>query len=149
MKRLHQIFGWTIFVLFLLTGQYMARYHNHLKGMPDGLRMLYRSRHIYILFSALLNLGLGLYLTQRTQRWRRALQLAGSGLIVAATLVLIPAFFYEPNVGPDKTLFSYFGIITLAVGVLLHFIAGFRQQEQDLDGFDVQMPMPNRLKGTQ
>ena len=74
MRRFHQIFGWTIFLVFLLTGQYMSIYHNHLVGTPDGVRMLYRSRHIYILLAALLNIALGLYFSYAAERWRRVLQ---------------------------------------------------------------------------
>ena len=129
MRRFHQIFGWTIFIVFLLTGQYMSIYHNHLAGTPDGVRMLYRSRHIYILLAALLNIGLGIYFSYAAQRWRRGLQLAGSAVIVITTLSLIPAFFYEPGVGPDQTRLSYFGIIGMAVGLLLHFLGRPKSDE--------------------
>jgi hypothetical protein len=127
MRRFHQIFGWTIFIVFLLTGQYLRHYQNHLVGTPDGVRMLYRSRHIYILLAALLNIGLGIYFNYAVQRWRRRLQFAGSVMIVITTLSLIPAFFYEPALGPTKTFFSYFGIIGIAVGLLLHFLGGPEQ----------------------
>ena len=122
MRRFHQIFGWTIFVVFLLTGQYMARFHNHLAGTSDGVRMLYRSRHIYILLAGLLNISLGLYFSYARQRWRRGFQIMGSLVIIATTLVLLPAFFYEPLRSPDQTRLSYFGIIGMALGMLLHFL---------------------------
>lgn len=132
MRRFHQFFGWTIFLVFLLTGQYMSIYHNHLAGTPDGVRMLYRSRHIYILLAALLNIGLGIYFSYAAQRWRRGLQLGGSTVIVITTLSLIPAFFYEPGLGPAKTYFSFFGIIGIAVGLLLHLIGGPRQTNEEV-----------------
>lgn len=88
--------------------------------------MLYRSRHIYILLAALLNIGLGIYFSYSAQRWRRGFQIAGSTVIVVTTLVLIPAFFYEPGLGPTRTIFSRFGIIGIAFGLLLHFIGGPR-----------------------
>ena len=53
MKRFHLIFGLTVLVVFLLTGQYMDRFHYHLMYMADGPRMLYRTRHIFILMSGL------------------------------------------------------------------------------------------------
>ena len=59
MKRLHLIIGLTVVVIFLLTGQYMEYVHNRL--LLDGTRMLYRSRHIYLLLAGLLNLILGIY----------------------------------------------------------------------------------------
>ena len=122
MRRFHQIFGWTIFIIFLLTGQYLRIYQHRLAGVPDGVRMLYRSRHIYILLAALLNIGLGIYFSYAAERWRRVLQVAGSAVIVVTTLLLIPAFFLDPGLGPDKTVLSYFGIIGMAFGMLLHFI---------------------------
>jgi hypothetical protein len=131
MRRFHQIFGWTMFLVFLLTGQYMSIYHNHLAGTPDGVRMLYRSRHIYISLAALLNVGLGIYFRYAAQRWRRGLQMAGSVVIVVTTLSLIPAFFYEPGLGPGRTFFSFFGIIGVALGLLLHFIGGPGQTYED------------------
>ena len=69
MKRFHLIIGLTVIVIFLLTGQYMEYVHNRL--LPDGTRMLYRSRHIYLLLAGLLNLAIGIYLTAR-QGWRRS-----------------------------------------------------------------------------
>src|SRR5687768_12391459 len=63
MKRFHLIFGGVVILIFILTGQYMDKFLQHLVGMPDGPRMLYRTRHIYILLSGLLNLGIGTYFT--------------------------------------------------------------------------------------
>lgn len=80
MKRFHIVFGLIIVVVFLLTGQYMEYVENRL--LPDGTRMLNRSRHIYILLVGLVNLGIGTYFTPRSRGWRRTLQIAGSVLIV-------------------------------------------------------------------
>ena len=63
---------------------------------------------------------------------RRTLQFAGSVVIVLTTLLLIPAFFYEPAAGPDKTVLSYFGIIGMAVGMLLHFLGAPRSSRVDV-----------------
>jgi hypothetical protein len=40
MKRFHLIFGLILLVVFLLTGQYMDRFHEHLQYMPDGPRII-------------------------------------------------------------------------------------------------------------
>ena len=130
MRRFHLVYGWVLFAVFLLTGQYMHKYLYHLLYLPDGTRMLYRSRHIYILLASLLNLSIGLYLTYAGQRWRRGVQLAGSTLIVSAPVLLVIAFFREASLGPDKTTFSYFGIIAIALGMLLHFIGGVTSARQ-------------------
>ena len=90
-KRLHLTFGVLIVIVFLLTGQYMDKYLNHMAGAPDGLRMLYRTRHIFILLAGLLNLGIAAYVTLHPQLWRRILQFAGSGLIIIASSLFIVA----------------------------------------------------------
>jgi len=41
MKRFHLIFGLIVLVVFLLTGQYMDRFHEHLRYTPDGPGMLF------------------------------------------------------------------------------------------------------------
>ena len=123
MKRFHIIFGLLVFVVFLLTGQYMDRYHQHLMYMPDGPRMLYRSRHIFILMSGLLHVGIGSYFKYRLQPWRRVLQIIGSMLITIATVVFTIAFFYEPRLSGLQNSLSLSATITIAVGVLLHLIS--------------------------
>ncbi len=126
MKAFHLIFGITIVIVFILTGQYMDRYLNHLAGMPDPQRMFYRSRHIYILLAGLVNLGIGAYFTYRTERWRRALQLVGSFLIVAATVMLVLAFIYEPPQTDFEGPFSGRAMYAILDGMLLHVISGLR-----------------------
>ena len=71
MKRFHLIFGGLVILIFILTGQYMDKFLQHLEGMADGPRMMYRTRHIYILLSGLLNLAVGAYFSYRATRWRR------------------------------------------------------------------------------
>ena len=65
------MFGAVLAVAFLLTGQYMDKVHGHLADMPDGPRMIYRTRHIFVMFMALLNLGMGTYVRPRQEigRW--------------------------------------------------------------------------------
>ena len=109
---------------FLLTGQYMDKYFNHLVGMPDGPRLLYRTRHIFILLAGLLNLGIGAYFTYHSETWRRVLQLIGSILIVGASVLYLIAFFYEPNLANLHTPLSHWGTYGVATGVLLHVISG-------------------------
>lgn len=124
MRLFHLIFGALLFVVFVLTGQYMDIYHNHLEGVADGPRMLWRSRHIYILLAAMLNLGLGAYLTPRARPWRRLLQLAGSGLIVAASALLVAAFFYEPGMTGFHTPYSRQALYLILWGTFMHVFSG-------------------------
>ena len=124
MKKTHLIFGAFVLLAFLLTGQYMDRSFNHLVGMADGPRLLYRTRHIFILMAGLLNLGIGAYFTKRSETWRRVMQLIGSLLIIAASFLFLIAFFYEPNLTNLHTPLSHWGTYIIATGVLLHVISG-------------------------
>ena len=128
MKKLHLIFGALALVAFLLTGQYMSRYYNHMVGVSDGVRLLYRTRHIFILLAALLNLGIGIYFSRRQQRWRRVLQAVGSGLIVIGSLLFVAGFFYEPGLENLYTPLSHWGTYTVVAGTFLHLFSGARQK---------------------
>ena len=132
MKRLHLIIGITVVVIFLLTGQYMEYVHN--RQLPDGIRMLYRSRHIYLLLTGLINLAIGIYFNQWRPGWRRKLQTVGSLLIVLAPAPLLAGFFTEPNKGPEQTMLAPVGIFAVSLGALLHLISSLRQNDHTESG---------------
>jgi hypothetical protein len=125
MKRFHLIFGFAIVIVFLLTGQYMEYVQNH--ALPDGPRLLYRSRHIYLLLTGLINLGIGSYFVSRPRGWRRTLQLVGSTLLVIAPILLLVGFFREPWRGPNQTMLAPLGIYATTLGVVFHVIGSMRQ----------------------
>jgi hypothetical protein len=127
MKRFHLIFGLVMLVAFLLTGQYMDRFHEHLRNMGDGPRMLYRTRHIFILFSGLLHFGIGTYFSYRLAAQRRMLQIVGSLLATVASVLFIIAFFYEPQLTHLYAPLSKAGVIMTASGVLLHALSGVNE----------------------
>ena len=131
MRRFHLIFGLTVLVVFLLTGQYMDRVHYHLMYMPDGPRMLYRTRHIFILMSGLLHVGIGSYFKHQSTRARRAFQVAGSILITIAPVLFTIAFFYEPRLEELHTPLSLAATIMIAVGTLMHLFSGLRRQGEN------------------
>ena len=107
----------------------MDRFHNHLQGMADGPRMLYRTRHIYILFSGLIHLGLGTYLKIKLEPARRILQLVGSLLITIASVLFIVGFFREPHLSYLYTPSSKQGVILIALGTLLHLFSSIKEPE--------------------
>jgi len=127
MKRFHLIFGLVLVIIFLLTGQYMDRYHNHLHGMADGMRMLYRTRHIFILLSGLLHLGIGTYFVYRSEMWRKTFQVVGSLMITIASVLFVIAFFYEPTLADLETPLSHKGMYLIATGTLLHLFSSFAE----------------------
>src|SRR5258708_4137105 len=98
MKRFHLIFGILIFVIFVVTGRYMRIDFPDKDVIPQDLRLLMRSRHIYILFSALIHISLGVYLNMCPQRWRQVLQYFGSFLLVLSSGLLLWGFIFETYV---------------------------------------------------
>jgi hypothetical protein len=131
MKRLHLICGVLVVLVFLLTGQYMDFQAPPVRELADeGTRMMFRSRHIYLLLAGLVNLGVGLYFTYHRARWRKTLQVAGSALILLAPLLMTAAFFYEPTLRGLKRPFTLPGIVSLFAGVFLHLFSGMRQKHE-------------------
>ena len=127
MKRIHFVFGLVLVLVFLLTGQYMEYVHN--RNLPDGVRVLYRSRHIYLLLNALINIALGLYVQYAPSGWRRSLEIIGSVLIIVAPAFLLAGFFYEPSRGANKTIIAPYGIFATAIGILLHLVSANRRRD--------------------
>ncbi|HEX4952064.1 MAG TPA: hypothetical protein VF017_01535 [Thermoanaerobaculia bacterium] len=107
---------------FLLTGQVMHWAHGHLAGMADGPRMLYRSSHFCLLWSSLLNLGLGCYLERPTGRTPRRVQVLASLFLLVGPALLAGSFFLESSdPALDRPLMRAASYLALA-GVLLHSI---------------------------
>jgi len=131
MKKVHLIFGVCVVIAFLLTGQYMDKHFNHMVGVPEAPRLLYRTRHIFILFSGLLNLVIGVYFTYRKENWRRTIQLVGSLFIFAASFLFVIGFFYEPNLSNLRTPLSHDGAYLIAAGAVLHVISGVKSRMKD------------------
>ena len=88
MRKLHLTAGLLGILVFVLSGQAMRQHKPPGRSLADGQRMMFLSRHIYILGSALVNLTLGLYLRLENRGWRRNLQVAGS-LLILLSLVLL------------------------------------------------------------
>ena len=59
MKLLHIVVGAFVLLAFLLTGQYMDYLDIRSGALGDATRMMFRSRHIYILLAGLVNLAVG------------------------------------------------------------------------------------------
>lgn len=93
-------------------------------AIPQEMRLLMRSRHIYILFSALIHLALGVYLQIRPQIWRKLLQFGGSGAIAISSAVLLWAWYAETNTFRHFSDISRFGIYLSLTGIGLHLIGG-------------------------
>jgi hypothetical protein len=106
----------------------VMRHHSPpLAEAGDAARLMYRSRHIYLLGSALVNVTLGLYFQPYKQGWRAAAQRIGSVLILAAPVLLAIAFAVEPARGfAPEMAWSSAGMYAIVAGCLLHTIGGCR-----------------------
>jgi hypothetical protein len=120
MRRVHLVVGLVALAGFLASGQYMDRGYDHLRGLDDATRLLFRSTHIYLLFSALLNLALGLYLVPAPPGWRRGVQHLGSALLLAAPLLFAAGFLTEPWLSGLARPYSRPGIIGCLAALVLH-----------------------------
>jgi hypothetical protein len=120
----HQVIGILTVIVFLLTGQYMDFHQPAMPELDRGVRMMFRSTHIYILVSGLLNIAIGTYLGYSKTRWRKALQLVGSYLILAGPFLLVAAFFYEPVHTDLRRPITEPAMIGLLAGTLCHMVGG-------------------------
>lgn len=105
---------------FLTTGQLMRHHTPPLIGLTADARLMFRSRHIYILASALVNLMLGLYLQPQTA-WRGLARNVGSVFVLISPLFLLAAFATEPARGFRQEMWlSSAGLYVLFAGSMLH-----------------------------
>jgi hypothetical protein len=126
MRGVHLAAGAIAILVFLITGQFMRHHQPPMGTLGDAARLMLRSRHIYILAAGLINLMLGLYLQRHVAGWRRIVQIAGSGLIVASPVPLVLAFILEPERGfQPEMLWSASGIYALFLGCIAHFVSSF------------------------
>jgi hypothetical protein len=126
MKRLHLWFGAVVLFVFLLSGQYMDYLDVRSGALGETARVMFRSRHIYLLLAGLVNVGLGAYFVYRERGWRRSLQLLGSALVLLAPVLMLAAFFSEPGEPGLKRHYTLPGVVILSAGTLLHALSGLR-----------------------
>lgn len=130
MKWVHLIFGVILFFVFTTTGSYMRADFPDKDAIPQELRLLMRSRHIYILFSALIHLALGAYMQLRPQIARKILQLAGSAFLFLSSGFLVWAFVVETYSLQHFSDLSRYGIYTSLAGAALHLLGGIHRQRE-------------------
>lgn len=123
MSYAHLIFGIVLFVAFLITGRFMRMDFPDKDIIPQEFRLLMRSRHIYILFSSLIHILLGLYLQMHETVWRKYLQLSGSLLLFSASFLLIWAFIFETYAAKHFTDVSRYGLYFSLAGTIFHLLS--------------------------
>jgi hypothetical protein len=108
---------------FLVTGMIMHGHQPPLSSVNWDERLLFRSRHIYLLGAALVNLALGAHYALPPGALRRGAAVAGSLLALASVVMLFFAFFAEPMARRAPGNVSALGLYALFGGVMLHAIA--------------------------
>lgn len=130
MRYAHLAFGLALFVVFTITGRYMRVDFPDKDVIPQDLRLLMRSRHIYILFSSLIHLVLGVYLTLRPGIWQRLVQIGGSVVLLVSSCLLVWAWYVETYQTGSFSDISREGIYLSLLGVVLHLIGGFGRNRE-------------------
>ena len=126
-RTVHLAVGVFVIAVFLLTGYHMRCHLYHLLEANDRLRFSIRGNHIYILLLGLLNLSLGAYLKVSQTMWRAYLQLVGSLMILAATMLVIFAFFFENKESLERP-FTLLALILALLGSVLHVISSLQKK---------------------
>ena len=109
--RAHWAVGTFVLMLFPLAGLYM-RYVANVSHLSDAPRLMFRSRFLFLLLIATVNLGLSYSKPQQL------IQRLASMLILAAPLPLIVSFFVDPGRGVRSspwTVFTMRGVFLAAV----------------------------------
>ncbi|MBV9242392.1 MAG: hypothetical protein JO314_10325 [Acidobacteria bacterium] len=126
MKWFHLAIGLLLFVAFCVTGRMMRVDFPDKEIIPQDLRLLMRSRHIYILFNSLIWLMLGVYFRLSTRKWQIALQGMGSLLLLLAAAHLVWGWYLETYEIAHFSDVSRWGIYLSLGGVGFHLIGGLR-----------------------
>jgi len=96
MQLSHFVIGIISLAIFLISGLYMLISFPELYQDREEIRMMYRSSHIYILMSSLINLMVANYLLFFAKNSFLKLRSFASMLILVAPILLVIAFIYEP-----------------------------------------------------
>jgi hypothetical protein len=123
----HRWVGLATIGLFLVTGALMRQHHVQLLAVDSALRMLFRSRHVYLLFSGLLNVSVGLRFGLPSSGRGSRMALLGSLLILASPVLLAAGFFLEPMRSGEAGRTSGFGVFAAFLGVLLYSLGTWRR----------------------
>ena len=118
--KLHYAVGIIFGVVFLLTGVYMLVNFPELYDGREEIRMMFRATHIYILFSVLVNLMTANYCVGKGVSRYPLLSGLASWLILITPIVFFIAFMFEPPAYLIDRPISFWGVVSLVAGVVLH-----------------------------
>lgn len=123
---IHRYYGLVIIVVFLGTGQFMRHHHPPMSELADSMRLLFRSAHIYLLMSGLLNFAFG----TTGDRKETIISVIGSIFLLAAPVLIFIGFCVEsPHTVIDRPITSM-GVYLVFAGSLLRGFALWRTHPQ-------------------
>lgn len=128
LKTIHVAVGILGLIAFVLTGQYMAIFLGGLTGMADGPRLLYRTSHLYLMWSSLANLLVGCYFVVASRQGARVLQIISSIALLVGPPLMVTAFFMDTHLVELQRPFSGTANVLALGGVILNVIANFLPQ---------------------
>lgn len=123
LRAAHLIVGAITVAAFLVSGMIMYAHEPELSALDWSDRLLFRSRHIYLLCAGLVNLALGVHYALPASAARRSAAIAASLLALVAAPLLFFAFFAEPMAGRPPGALSALGLHALFGGVMLFALA--------------------------
>jgi hypothetical protein len=111
--RAHWLVGLLTLVVFPLTGAYMLKMAA-VPSLDSVPRLIFRSRHLFLLLVAVANLALS------NSQPVRVSQRVAAALIMVSPFLLMAAFFTDPRTGLESSQSFHFAMYGLFVaGVLL------------------------------
>lgn len=126
LERIHLLVGLAVFAYFLGTGIYMRSNFPDLYHGDEAMHYIFRSRHVYILLSALLNILTGVYFSWQNDPRRKRLQTLGSLLLLIAPLLHIAAFSIEPYDMSRLGVLTTLAVSSNLIGTAAHLLGGLR-----------------------
>jgi hypothetical protein len=127
--KIHLATGFILLVIFPLTGAYLRYCIPHLMEQSDRFRFSMRANHVYILFSGLVHLSLGVYLSSMATKLMKRLQAFAGSLLIMASAMLVAGFFFEPKLSLDRPVTLIAAVMSL-VGVTLHHFCALLAREE-------------------
>ncbi|MDH5183443.1 MAG: hypothetical protein OEX12_06080 [Gammaproteobacteria bacterium] len=123
------LLGYGVFALlvFLYTGYTMEQGFPELYASDISIRYLYRANHIYLLFSALLILMYASSYDKSINPISNSLYAIVATVLIIAHIILIAAFFIEPQQASDNRPLSYYGVVITLTAVILGVFARLGQ----------------------
>ncbi|MHA8053905.1 hypothetical protein [Aquirufa sp. Wall-65K1] len=129
-STIYLFIGFLSLYFFTWTGKYLSITYPDKPSLEMGLRVMLRSRHIFILLISLVEIGIGVYIKQCLTRTYLMIQWLAFLCIILSHILLIYAFFFEVELVhiPNTPALHYATYILLA-GIILHVLTKFESKD--------------------